>query len=142
MKIQKGKAKGLIRLTRSGAILRSLQVGHLGYLKSVEKLSMLDFHERLILSRRLRKKRPSDTSGAEFDSAISRLFQSLTNVSREFLYRSASCAGVIDESDYEFVQSICESLVSLGSTNLQCIATDDGILALYLQQCIAVNWCI
>lgn len=56
------------------------------------------------------------------------------NVSREFLYRSASNVGVIDESDYEFAECICESLVSLGSTNLQCIATDGGVLALYLQQ--------
>ncbi|KAL1220851.1 Protein HASTY 1 [Cardamine amara subsp. amara] len=85
---------------------------------------------KLICSR----KRPSDAPGAEFDSAISSLFQSLMNVSREFLYRSASHAGVIDESDYEFAESICESLASLGSTNLQCIATDDGVLALYLQQ--------
>lgn len=56
------------------------------------------------------------------------------NVSREFLYRSASCAAGIDESDYEFAECICESLVSLGSTNLQCIATDGGVLALYLEQ--------
>lgn len=56
------------------------------------------------------------------------------NVSREFLYRSASSGGGIDESDYEFAECICESLVSLGSTNLQCIATDGGVLALYLQQ--------
>lgn len=56
------------------------------------------------------------------------------NVSREFLYRSASNVGVIDESDYEFAECICESLVSLGSTNLQCIASDGGVLALYLQQ--------
>ncbi|CAN8277120.1 unnamed protein product [Cochlearia groenlandica] len=83
------------------------------------------------------RKRPSDDSGVEFDSAISSLFQSLMNVSREFLYRSsASCGGgaVKDESDYEFAECICESLVSLGSTNLQCIATDDDVLALYLQQ--------
>ncbi|KAG2244157.1 hypothetical protein Bca52824_094015 [Brassica carinata] len=70
------------------------------------------------------RKRPSDVSGTEFDAAISSLFQSLMNVSREFLYRSASC----------FAECICESLVSLGSTNLQCIATDGGVLAVYLQQ--------
>ncbi|XP_010456756.1 PREDICTED: protein HASTY 1-like [Camelina sativa] len=80
------------------------------------------------------RKRPSDAPGSEFDSAISSLFQILMNVSREFLYRSASNAGVIDESDYEFAECICESLVSLGSTNLQCIASDGGVLALYLQQ--------
>ncbi|XP_010424389.1 PREDICTED: protein HASTY 1-like [Camelina sativa] len=93
------------------------------------RLHACDFF-KLVCSR----KRPSDAPGSEFDSAISSLFQSLMNVSREFLYRSASNAGVIDESDYEFAECICESLVSLGSTNLQCIASDGGVLALYLQQ--------
>uniref|UniRef100_M4D0H8 Uncharacterized protein n=1 Tax=Brassica campestris TaxID=3711 RepID=M4D0H8_BRACM len=93
------------------------------------RLHACDFF-KLVCSR----KRPSDVSGTEFDAAISSLFQSLMNVSREFLYRSASCTSGIDESDYEFAECICESLVSLGSTNLQCIATDGGVLALYLQQ--------
>ncbi|KAF2532761.1 hypothetical protein F2Q70_00032254 [Brassica cretica] len=97
------------------------------------RLHACDFF-KLVCSR----KRPSDVSGTEFDAAISSLFQSLMNVSREFLYRSASCAAGIDESDYEFAECICESLVSLGSTNLQCIATDGGVLALYLEQDVAV----
>ncbi|XP_010550956.1 PREDICTED: protein HASTY 1 [Tarenaya hassleriana] len=80
------------------------------------------------------RKRPSDASGAEYDSAISSVFQILMNVSREFLHQSASNAGVIDDSGYEFAECICESLVSLGSMSLQCIATDSNALALYLQQ--------
>ncbi|CAN6582061.1 unnamed protein product [Malus baccata var. baccata] len=81
------------------------------------------------------RKRPiDDTSAPEFDSAISNIFQILMNVSKEFLYKSSSGAGVIDESNIEFVEYICESMVSLGSTNLQCIAGDSIVLPLYLQQ--------
>lgn len=60
------------------------------------------------------------------------------NVSREFLYRSTSNPDAIKESEYEFVEYICESMVSLGSSNLQCIAGDDSALALYLQLVIAL----
>ncbi|XP_068317682.1 protein HASTY 1-like isoform X2 [Pyrus communis] len=81
------------------------------------------------------RKRPiDDTSAPEFDSAISNIFQILMNVSKEFLYISSSGTGVIDESNIEFVEYICESMVSLGSTNLQCIAGDRAVLPLYLQQ--------
>ncbi|BFG37079.1 hypothetical protein CerSpe_233530 [Prunus speciosa] len=81
------------------------------------------------------RKRPiDDTSAPEFDSAMSNIFHILMNVSKEFLYRSGPSAGVIDESDIEFAEYICESMVSLGSTNLQCIAGDSTMLGLYLQQ--------
>ncbi|KAF2298552.1 hypothetical protein GH714_024089 [Hevea brasiliensis] len=80
------------------------------------------------------RKRPVDASASEFDSAMSNIFQILMNISREFLYKSGSSAGVRDESEYEFAEYICESLVSLGSSNLQCISGDSSILTLYLQQ--------
>ncbi|CAL9219649.1 unnamed protein product [Arabidopsis halleri] len=80
------------------------------------------------------RKRPSDASTAEFDSAISNLFQILTNASREFLCRSSSSSSVIDDNDYDFAVCLCESMASLGSTNLQCISSDGGVMALYLQQ--------
>ncbi|KAK4767361.1 hypothetical protein SAY86_015111 [Trapa natans] len=76
------------------------------------------------------RKRPTDASAVEFDAAMRSVFEILMNVSREFLNRSASNA---DESEYQFAEHICESMVSLGSTNLQCIAGDDSALALYLQ---------
>lgn len=56
------------------------------------------------------------------------------NVSREFLYRSGSGPGSMDEGEYEFAEFICESMVSLGSYNLQSIAGDSTILPLYLEQ--------
>ncbi|XP_010420907.1 PREDICTED: protein HASTY 1-like isoform X1 [Camelina sativa] len=80
------------------------------------------------------RKRPSDASTAEFDSAISNLFQILTNVSREFLFRSSSSSSDLDENDYDFAKCMCESMASSGSTNLQCISSDGGVMALYLQQ--------
>ncbi|XP_043816148.1 protein HASTY 1 isoform X2 [Manihot esculenta] len=80
------------------------------------------------------RKRPVDASASEFDSAMSNIFQILMNISREFLLKSGSSTGVIDESEYEFAEYICESMVSLGSSNLQCISSDSSILSLYLQQ--------
>lgn len=66
---------------------------------------------------------------------MSNIFQILMNVSREFWYRSAS-SGAIDESDYEFAEYVCESLVTLGSSNLQFIAGDGNIFPIYLQEVI------
>lgn len=60
------------------------------------------------------------------------------NISREFLLKSGSSTGVIDESEYEFAEYICESMVSLGSSNLQCISSDSSILSLYLQQVVTL----
>lgn len=52
------------------------------------------------------------------------------------MYRSGSSPGAIDEGDYEFAEYICESMVSLGSSNLQSIAGDNSILPHYLEQVI------
>ncbi|XWS64638.1 hypothetical protein CRYUN_Cryun05aG0020000 [Craigia yunnanensis] len=80
------------------------------------------------------RKRPADDSAFEFDSAMSGIFQILMNVSREFLVRSSLIGGAIDESDYAFAEYVCESMVSLGSSNLQCIVKDVTTFSLYLQQ--------
>ncbi|KAK7284295.1 hypothetical protein RJT34_19040 [Clitoria ternatea] len=80
------------------------------------------------------RKRPIDASASEFDQAMSSIFQTLMNVSREFLYRSGSAPGSIDEGEFEFIEYICESMVSLGSYNLQSVAGDSTILPLYLEQ--------
>ncbi|PON69489.1 Exportin [Trema orientale] len=80
------------------------------------------------------RKRPTDDSASEFDSAMTNIFFILMNVSKEFLHKSASNSGTVDESEIEFAECICESMVSLGSSNLQCIAGDSTMLPLYLQQ--------
>ncbi|KAK3005844.1 hypothetical protein RJ639_015777, partial [Escallonia herrerae] len=79
------------------------------------------------------RKRPADAD-SEFDSAMSNIFQILMNVSRDFLNRSCSSAGTIGESELEFAEYICESMVSLGSFNLQCLNGDGALLSFYLQQ--------
>ncbi|XP_059649388.1 protein HASTY 1 isoform X2 [Cornus florida] len=80
------------------------------------------------------RKRPVDESASEFDSAMSNIFQILMKFSRDFLCRTSSGAGVIDESEFEFAEYICESMVSLGSSNLQCVVGDSTILSYYIQQ--------
>ncbi|XP_058076875.1 protein HASTY 1 [Magnolia sinica] len=80
------------------------------------------------------RKRPLDASASEFDSAMCNIFQILMNVSRDILSRSSSYASGIDESEFEFAECICEAMVSLGSSNLQCIAGDSTLLPFYLQQ--------
>ncbi|KAK7258781.1 hypothetical protein RIF29_24367 [Crotalaria pallida] len=80
------------------------------------------------------RKRPSDASVSEYDHAMSCIFQILMNMSREFLYKSGSNPGSIDEGECEFAEYICESMVSLGSFNLQSIAGDNTSLLLYLEQ--------
>ncbi|KAE8710564.1 hypothetical protein F3Y22_tig00110321pilonHSYRG00385 [Hibiscus syriacus] len=67
-------------------------------------------------------------------TAMSSIFQILMNVSGEFLVRSSSAGGAIDESDSEFAEYVCESMVSLGSSNLQCILGDGNTFSLYIQQ--------
>lgn len=84
------------------------------------------------------RRRPSDTSAPEFDRAMINIFQILMNISREFLCRSESNPATIDEADYEFAEYICESMVSLGSSNLQSIAGDGTMLAPYLEQVIRI----
>ncbi|KAF8401555.1 hypothetical protein HHK36_012497 [Tetracentron sinense] len=80
------------------------------------------------------RRRPVDASASEFDSAMSNIFQILMNISGDFLFRFSSSSDGIDESEFEFTEYICESMVSLGSSNLQCVAGDSTILPLYLQQ--------
>ncbi|XVF31221.1 hypothetical protein REPUB_Repub16aG0127000 [Reevesia pubescens] len=80
------------------------------------------------------RKKPADDSASEFDSAMTSIFQILMNVSREFLLRSSSTGRATDESDFEFAEYVCGSMVSLGSSNLQCIVGDGATFSLYLQQ--------
>ncbi|KAH9688447.1 protein HASTY 1 [Citrus sinensis] len=80
------------------------------------------------------RKGPADASASEFESAMHDVFQILMKVSGEFLYRSGTSAGAIDESEFEFAEYICESMVSLGTSNLHCIVREDTILSMYLQQ--------
>lgn len=80
------------------------------------------------------RRRPADASTSEYDSAMSSIFQILMNISRDFLYGSSSNPGALEESDFEFAEYVCESMVYLGSSNLQCIAGDSAVLALYLEQ--------
>lgn len=65
----------------------------------------------------------------------------MLNLSRDFLYRCCSGNVVVGESEYEFAEYVCESLVSLGSSNLQCVAGDSSILSLYLQQVREMKIC-
>ncbi|XP_024970855.1 protein HASTY 1 isoform X1 [Cynara cardunculus var. scolymus] len=81
------------------------------------------------------RKRPVDAD-SDFDSAMSSILVILMNASTDFLNRSESGYGVINDSDYEFAECICESLVALGSTNLQCITGDNERLSLYLQKMV------
>ncbi|KAL0429515.1 UNVERIFIED_CONTAM: protein HASTY 1 [Sesamum radiatum] len=78
------------------------------------------------------RKRPVDAS-SDFDSAMRSVFEVLMNVTRDFFMKSSSSGGS-SESEFEFAEYICESFVSLGSTNLQCIAADSTVLSFYLQQ--------
>lgn len=65
----------------------------------------------------------------------------MMNVSGDILCKTGSSSGVLDESEFEFAEYICESMVSLGSFNFQCISGDNNILSLYLQQVITLpSW--
>ncbi|XP_074320869.1 protein HASTY 1 [Silene latifolia] len=79
------------------------------------------------------RKRPADAS-SEFDSAVSSIFQILMKVSGDFLNKSSVGGGAIDDSELEFAELICESMVSLGSANLICISSDMLGVSLFLQQ--------
>ncbi|CAH9101624.1 unnamed protein product [Cuscuta epithymum] len=97
-------------------------------------LSSLDFRLhaceffKLVSSR----KRPSDAD-SEFDSAVRNIFQILMNISGELLQKNSPDA-ILDENEYEFAECVCESLVSLGSSNLQCISDNTTAISSYLQQ--------
>ncbi|KGN60841.1 protein HASTY 1 [Cucumis sativus] len=80
------------------------------------------------------RKRSPDANTAEYDSAMRNIFEILMNISREFFIRGPPSSGLVDESESEFMECICESLVSMGSSNLQCIFGDSTLLPLYLQQ--------
>ncbi|XP_039686787.1 protein HASTY 1 [Medicago truncatula] len=80
------------------------------------------------------RKRSVDASASEIDQVMRDIFQILMNISREFLHKSGSGLGSMDESEYDFSECICESMVSLGSFNLQSIAGDSAVFSLYLEQ--------
>lgn len=77
------------------------------------------------------RKRPVDDA-SDFDTAMRSVFEILMNAGKDFLNKSSSA--ISNENEFEFAEYICESLVSLGSTNLQCIAADSTTLSFYLQQ--------
>lgn len=77
------------------------------------------------------RKRPVDDA-SNFDTAMRSIFEILMNASKDILNKSSSA--ISNESELEFAEYICESLVSLGTTNLQCIAADSTTLSFYLQQ--------
>ncbi|VFQ94409.1 unnamed protein product [Cuscuta campestris] len=78
------------------------------------------------------RKRPSD-AGSEFDNAICQIFQILMSISSDLLQKYGTDA-VMDENEAEFAECICESMVSLGSSNLQCISDNTTAISSYLQQ--------
>lgn len=80
------------------------------------------------------RKRPVDASTSEFDSAMTSIFQIMMNVSKEFLQKSTSASGAFDRTELEFAEAACETMVSVGSSNLPCISGNNDILSLYLQQ--------
>ncbi|WOK94722.1 protein HASTY 1 [Canna indica] len=80
------------------------------------------------------RKRPTDATSVEFDSAMMGIFQILMNVSREFLNKCRSNLNAIDELEFEFVEGICECMVTLASFNMQCITWDGTIASEFLQQ--------
>lgn len=53
--------------------------------------------------------------------------------SRVFLSKSTSPAAGIDENEFEFVECVCECMVALGSSNMQCIFGDGTIISQYFQ---------
>ncbi|KAJ6831112.1 protein HASTY 1 [Iris pallida] len=79
------------------------------------------------------RKRPVDATALEFNSAMSNIFQILMNLSGDFLNKSSSSAAGIDESEFEFVECICESMAALGSSHMQCISGDGTLITQYLQ---------
>lgn len=78
------------------------------------------------------RRRPVDDV-SDFDSAMRNVFEILMNVTKDFFDKSTFSSSS-SQSDLEFAEYICESLVSLGSTNLQCIAGDTTVFSIYLQQ--------
>ncbi|PWA66254.1 Armadillo-like helical [Artemisia annua] len=92
------------------------------------RLHACDFF-KLVSSRR----RPSDAD-SDYDSAMSSILLMLMNASTDFLNISESGSGIMNDSDFEFAECVCESLGSLASTNLQSITGNSEILSTYLQK--------
>ncbi|KQK04284.1 protein HASTY 1 isoform X2 [Brachypodium distachyon] len=80
------------------------------------------------------RKRPVDVAISEYDAAMSNIFQVLMSVSQEFLTKSRMQPSAIDDSEYEFAVCICETMVALGSSNMQCILADGARTSHFLQQ--------
>lgn len=83
------------------------------------------------------RKRPVDDQVSDFDSAISSTIQILLKISGDFLTRSSSNIAGIDENEMEFMDVFCESMVSLATSNMQCILRESTTLSLYIQQVIS-----
>lgn len=66
---------------------------------------------------------------------MSQIFNILMSISRDFLQKTSSGAAV-GENEFEFAEYICESMVSLGSSNLQSVAADATVISLFFQQVI------
>uniref|UniRef100_A0A0D3ENS2 Uncharacterized protein n=1 Tax=Oryza barthii TaxID=65489 RepID=A0A0D3ENS2_9ORYZ len=79
-------------------------------------------------------KRPLDVAIVEYDAAMSNIFQLLMNIAQEFLVRSKMQPNAIDDNEYEFAMCICETMVALGSSNMQCILADVARTLHFLQQ--------
>uniref|UniRef100_A0A0E0MWA1 Uncharacterized protein n=1 Tax=Oryza rufipogon TaxID=4529 RepID=A0A0E0MWA1_ORYRU len=79
-------------------------------------------------------KRPLDVAIVEYDAAMSNIFQLLMNIAQDFLVRSKMQPNVIDVNEYEFAMCICETMVALGSSNMQCILADVARTLHFLQQ--------
>lgn len=62
------------------------------------------------------------------------------NISQEFLTKSRMQPIAIDESEYEFGVCICETVVALGSSNMQCILVDGARTSHFLQQ-VSISKC-
>ncbi|KAM0909341.1 hypothetical protein ACQ4PT_014873 [Festuca glaucescens] len=80
------------------------------------------------------RRRPVDVAICEYDAAMSNIFQVLMNISQDFLTKSRMQPIAIDENEYEFAVCVCETVVALGSSNMQCILADGARTSQFLQQ--------
>ncbi|XP_047052898.1 protein HASTY 1 isoform X4 [Lolium rigidum] len=80
------------------------------------------------------RRRPVDVAICEYDAAMSNIFQVLMTSSQEFLTKSRMQPSAIDENEYEFAVCVCETVVALGSSNMQCILADGARTSQFLQQ--------
>jgi exportin-5 len=65
---------------------------------------------------------------------MSNIFEVLMTSSQEFLTKSRMQPSAIDENEYEFAVCVCETVVALGSSNMQCILADGARTSQFLQQ--------